>query len=110
MKMVQKKWRLLLWNARWDIRWLTWIRERMERLMISKNGVTVNDLLTACQRQVLKGNGDKYVFISSDEEGNSFNQLFYLFADDPDDIKEILEWSYPLNEIDEVAKKGVLLG
>ena len=42
--------------------------------------ITVNQLFKACKDEVAKGNGDKYILISGDDEGNSFHELFYLFS------------------------------
>jgi len=44
------------------------------------NGITVKELLKACQEQVKLGNGDKNIVISSDDEGNSYHTLYYLFS------------------------------
>lgn len=44
-------------------------------------GLTINELLEECKKQVKKGNGDKHILISSDDEGNSFHSLFYTFTD-----------------------------
>jgi hypothetical protein len=43
---------------------------------------TINDLLKACQEQVAKGNGDKGILISRDDEGNGYHSLGYLFSED----------------------------
>lgn len=43
---------------------------------------TVKELLKACQEQVDKGNGDKGILISRDDEGNGYHKLFYLFSED----------------------------
>ena len=40
--------------------------------------ITVKQLLKACKEEVAKGNGDKHILISGDDEGNSFHELFYL--------------------------------
>ena len=34
----------------------------------------------ACKEEIAKGNGDKHILISGDDEGNSFHELFYLFS------------------------------
>ena len=44
--------------------------------------ITVKELLSACRKQVDKGNGDKVVLITSDDEGNAYHTLFCLFTDD----------------------------
>ena len=43
--------------------------------------VTVNELLEMCNDQVSKGNGNKKVYISRDDEGNSFHALYYGFTE-----------------------------
>jgi len=57
--------------------------------MIDK-GLTVKELLKECQQQVAKGNGDKYIIISGDDEGNSFHTLFYGITDDEREISYCL--------------------
>jgi hypothetical protein len=42
--------------------------------------LTINDLLKECKKQVAKGNGDKTIMISSDDEGNSYHYLWYSFT------------------------------
>lgn len=43
--------------------------------------ISVAELYSACKYQISKGNGDKIVLISSDDEGNSFHKLFLTFTD-----------------------------
>lgn len=54
--------------------------------------ITINELLEACKEQVDKGNGDKFVAISNDDEGNGFHMLFYLFTDDTEFVNSALEY------------------
>lgn len=42
--------------------------------------MTVNELFEQCKEQIKKGNGEKQIWISSDDEGNSFHQLLYDFT------------------------------
>lgn len=42
--------------------------------------MTVKDLMHECVRQVDKGNGNKVIMISSDDEGNSYHYLWYKFT------------------------------
>lgn len=44
------------------------------------NAITVKNLAQACVREIKKGNGDKVIMISSDDEGNSYHYLWYLFT------------------------------
>lgn len=49
--------------------------------------ITINQLLKLCKEQVMKGNGDKCIMISNDDEGNGYHYLWYAFCDG----KEMLE-------------------
>lgn len=39
--------------------------------------LTVKDLFNQCKTQIAKGNGDKKIMISKDDEGNGYHYLFY---------------------------------
>ena len=53
--------------------------------------MTIKDLKKICEKQIAIGNGDKTIYISADDEGNSFHELFYAFTTlDPE--KEAKEW------------------
>lgn len=43
--------------------------------------ITVAQLLDACAKQIEKGNGNKKILISDDDEGNGFHELFFSFTD-----------------------------
>ncbi len=45
-------------------------------------GVTVKQLLELCKEQVNKGNGDKLILLSNDDEGNGYHKMFYHFTED----------------------------
>lgn len=49
-------------------------------------GITVKELAVLCYQQIEKGNGEKHIIISNDDEGNGFHTLFYGFTDDKDSI------------------------
>lgn len=46
--------------------------------------VTVNHLLKLCQMEIAKGNGEKKIMLSNDDEGNGFHECFFTFADPKD--------------------------
>lgn len=55
-------------------------------------GITVKQLEIHCREQIQKGNGDKHILISCDDEGNGFHTLFYQFTDaDAEDFEYLLE-------------------
>lgn len=43
--------------------------------------LTVKELLKLCQQEIVKGNGDKHIVISDDNEGNGYHGLFYGFTE-----------------------------
>ena len=70
---------------------------------------TVKDLLEACEEQVAKGNGNKEIFISQDDEGNSYHRLFYLFTPlTKKSAKEFNDWQGYGDELD--PDKHIILG
>ena len=50
--------------------------------------LTVKDLYEECKNQIAKGNGDKLVLLSADDEGNFYHTLYYSFIDALDEIEE----------------------
>lgn len=76
--------------------------------MNNKGYITVSELLEACKQQVKKGNGDKGILISSDDEGNSFHPLFYCFTDSKEDIQSYKYFG--LLQDDSDADSCILLG
>lgn len=70
--------------------------------------ITVKQLLKACKEEIAKGNGDKHILISGDDEGNSFHELFYLFSH----LKgEDISYGLPFGvSEDDVKTKYIILG
>ena len=50
--------------------------------------MTINDLLELCNEEIKKGNGNKTIFISRDDEGNGFHKLIYGFTSTPENVRE----------------------
>lgn len=67
--------------------------------------LTINDLLKECLKEIKKGNGDKAIMISSDDEGNSYHYLWFTFTEIEDEYFDI-----DINE--DIAKKEdtIILG
>lgn len=42
--------------------------------------LTIKELYNECLKEIKKGNGDKTIMISSDDEGNSYHYLWYSFT------------------------------
>ena len=42
--------------------------------------ITIKQLMELCKKEILKGNENKVIMISSDHEGNSYHYLWYPFT------------------------------
>lgn len=69
-------------------------------------GITVKELMECCSEQIKIGNGDKYIIISDDDEGNGYHTLFYAFSNDQDLIREALNLEHDNHSEDEVVVLG----
>lgn len=72
------------------------------------DGLTVKQLAKYCLEQIKKGNGDKVIQITQDDEGNGYHTLFYQFTDNPIEIKECYEYGMFHDNVD--VDNVVLLG
>jgi len=68
--------------------------------------LTVKELADACNKQIAKGNGDRVIMISNDDEGNGYHYLWYEFQT-PEEITQSMinqgvptEWGI-IDELDE---------
>lgn len=73
--------------------------------------LTIKDLYEECKKQMAKGNGNKVIMISNDDEGNGYHYLWYSFAD----AKEILineyeNMSYMLSDNISKIEDTIILG
>ena len=48
--------------------------------------MTINDLLKLCIEQIQKGNGNKTIYLSDDDEGNGYHEMYYGFSNE---VKEL---------------------
>lgn len=71
-------------------------------------GITVEELHGLVKEQIAKGNGDKSILISTDDEGNGFHTLFYGFEDNYETLKEFK--GYGLFHDDNDPRNVVILG
>lgn len=73
--------------------------------------LTVNDLKRFVDKQVEKGNGNKYIIISNDVEGNGYHGLWYSFLDSKEHIVEAITTSNGISDsVVEDSDKLVILG
>lgn len=67
--------------------------------------ITVKKLKALCDLQIKKGNGDKKILISNDDEGNGFHSLLFSFTETANDFKDVI---YHIDEKD--LKDYIILG
>lgn len=79
--------------------------------------LTVKDLMYACVKEVDKGNGNKVIMISDDDEGNRYHYLWYDFIEvkEYEKEEEILDMKVKVtvdNLDEDIAKREdtILLG
>lgn len=70
--------------------------------------LTIKDLKRFVDEQMKKGNGDKFIVISDDNEENGYHGLFYQFTDDVEDIEMLSDMVYDSVEVN--PNKIVILG
>lgn len=64
--------------------------------------LTVKELLKYCQAEIQKGNGDKHIVVSDDNEGNGFHGLFYAFTNCTEEYQDEIYDSRYSNEKDTI--------
>jgi hypothetical protein len=70
--------------------------------------LTIKQLYNECKAQMLRGNGDKVIMISSDDEGNNYHYLWYSFCED---VKGCIEYSCAeINKDIAEEKDTIILG
>ena len=52
--------------------------------------IQVKDLYEACKQQIDKGNGDKYIVVADDNEGNGYHGMFFEFSENAEDYMDLL--------------------
>ena len=63
--------------------------------------MTVKDLLKHCEYQINKGNGNKEIYVSNDDEGNGYHKLIFTFSENVSELDEY-------GQVDK--KNGIILG
>ncbi len=73
--------------------------------------LTIKDLYINLREEVRKGNGDKFIVVADDNEGNGFHGLFFGITSEAEDIKEAVEFSHGIYDSQENdLNKLVILG
>lgn len=59
--------------------------------------IKVKELYELCKAQVEKGNGDKYIAVADDNEGNGYHGMFFGFTENVEDCIDLLRDSQITN-------------
>ncbi len=79
----------------------------MKRITETENGIiTVNGLFDIVKEQIEKGNGNKAILISCDDEGNGYHSLFFGVIDEYKELKQLEDYFHDGNN----AKDVIILG
>ena len=69
-------------------------------------GITVIQLAEMCEKQIKKGNGDKHILISDDDEGNGYHTLFFGLNDDKEALEYAVQIEHDCHSVDEIVVLG----
>lgn len=70
--------------------------------------LTIQTLAALCAEEIKRGNGNKKILISCDDEGNGFHGLFYSFITDEETIRDYQNYGLFHDNVD--YKTVALLG
>ena len=65
------------------------LKKHKKNAIDAPSTLDINKLAQDLLEEIIKGNGDKKIFISSDDEGNSYHRLFYTIDTAPEFLDEI---------------------
>jgi hypothetical protein len=57
------------------------------------NQLTVKQLYIELAEEIKNGNGDKFIVVADDNEGNAYHGMFYGVVSDPQKVKENIDCS-----------------
>lgn len=73
--------------------------------------LTIKDLYKNLAAEIKKGNGDKFIVVADDNEGNSFHGLFFGITSESSKVRESIEYSNGIYDSqEEDLNKLVILG
>jgi len=70
--------------------------------------ITIEELKALCEEMIEEGHGKKEIFISGDDEGNSYHRLFYGFMTEENNIRICIENGFDSWEKD-IDPKGIII-
>lgn len=74
-----------------------------------EKALTIKDLHSALETAIMNGYGDKKILLSSDDEGNSYHEMFFGMSIVEECVCSISQLPYGV-DMDKAIKKYVILG
>ena len=74
-----------------------------------EKALTIKDLHSALETAIMNGYGDKKILLSSDDEGNSYHEMFFAMSMVKDCVSADYQLPYGVN-MDKAKKEYVILG
>ena len=74
-----------------------------------EKALTIKDLHSALETAIMNGYGDKKILLSSDDEGNSYHEMFFAMSMARDCISSDCQLPYGVT-MDEANNEYVILG
>jgi hypothetical protein len=71
--------------------------------------MTVKELYLELAEEIKKGNGDKYIVVADDNEGNGYHGMFYGVTSDPKMVRENIECSNGLSDCCEINYDNIVI-
>lgn len=72
--------------------------------------MNIKELYKYCQDEILNGNGNKEIYISTDEEGNGFHKMYYAFTSNRELIEKFASYgTFDISSEDSI-EDVILLG
>jgi hypothetical protein len=77
--------------------------------------ITIDELFAYCRQERIKGNGNKKILISSDDEGNEYHVLYYGFTPTKAEGEklnffEVAMTNYPMGVNEKNVEDYIILG
>ena len=72
--------------------------------------ITIKELKKYVDTQIIKGNGDKVIMLSDDDEGNGYHYLWFAFTDAKDLISEFTKEEDLINKDIASLENTIILG
>lgn len=71
--------------------------------------LTIKELMWLCHGEVERGNGERKIYISRDDEGNGFHPLYYGFTSESNEILQYINGFFMIDSLDDNTENDIAL-